>query len=96
MKQADVIVISEEKLTLDAVARRAGMHPVLIEHFAHLGLIAHAERSELFDATVLPRIRLIGRLRGVLGVNVAGVSVILDLLDKLRALQRENASLRRR
>lgn len=96
MKQAELIVVSEERLTLDALGRRAGMHPRLIERFAQLGLIAHAEPRELFDASILPRLRLIGRLRSVLGVNIAGVSVILDLLDKLRALQRENASLRRR
>jgi MerR family transcriptional regulator/heat shock protein HspR len=43
-----------------------------------------------FDAAALPRLRTIRRLRENLGINVAGVAVILDLLDRLEALEREN------
>jgi DNA-binding transcriptional MerR regulator len=43
-----------------------------------------------FDAAAVPRLRTIRRLRENLGINVAGVAVILDLLEKLQALQREN------
>jgi hypothetical protein len=49
-----------------------------------------------FDASAVPRLRTIGRLRKGLGINVAGVAVILDLLDKLCALQRENEMQRSR
>jgi hypothetical protein len=31
-----------------------------------------------------------------LGINLAGISVVLDLLDKLAAVHRENEALRRR
>jgi len=96
MKQNQITIISDELLTVEVLARRAGMHPQLVEHFAELGLIARTRPGGLFDVSCLPRLRMIGRLRSVLGVNVAGVSVILDLVDKLRALQCENAILRRR
>jgi DNA-binding transcriptional MerR regulator len=43
-----------------------------------------------FDAAAVPRLRTIRRLRENLGINVAGIAVVLDLLDKLAALQREN------
>jgi hypothetical protein len=33
-------------------------------------------------------------LRGEIGVNLAGIAVILDLLDRLRALQSRNDWLR--
>jgi len=39
---------------------------------------------------------MICRLRDHLGINVAGIAVILDLRDRLTALQRENAVFRAR
>jgi hypothetical protein len=53
-------------------------------------LITPVEQSEkelLFDAAAAPRLRTIVRLRRSLGINLAGIAVILDLLDKLCALQ---------
>ena len=42
----------------------------------------------------VPRLRMIMRLRRDTGVNLAGIGMILDLLDRLRALERENQWLR--
>ena len=39
---------------------------------------------------------MIGRLRESLGINLAGIAVILDLRDRYCALQRENETLRSR
>jgi hypothetical protein len=50
----------------------------------------------LFDASAVPRLRMVGRLRETLSVNIAGVEVILNLLDRFSALQRENQTLRSR
>jgi hypothetical protein len=44
----------------------------------------------------VPRLRTICRLRESLGINLAGVAVVMDLLDKFCALQRENEILRSR
>jgi len=41
-------------------------------------------------------LRMIGRLRENLGINLAGIAVILNLRDRLSALQRENAIYRAR
>ena len=49
-----------------------------------------------FDGAAVPRLRMIRRLREELGVNLAGIAVILDLRDKLRTLQRENEMYRAR
>ena len=43
----------------------------------------------LFEVAAVPRLRLIKRLRCDIGVNLAGIAVILDMLDRLCALQRE-------
>lgn len=88
-----------QHLTLDDVALRAGMHAELIERLVQFGLVTPIEQegSQLvFDPSVVSRLRTIARLRGGLGVNLAGVSVILDLVDKLCAVQRENEALRSR
>ena len=75
------------------------MHPALVERFVEFGLIEPVEwegATLLFDASAVPRLRMIGRLRESLGINLAGIAVILDLLDRLCALQRENETLRSR
>jgi len=61
------------------------------------GLVQSVRQEDqvlFFDVGEIPRLRMINRLREVLGINLAGVEVVLNLLDKLRALQRENESLR--
>ena len=88
-----------QQFTLDTLAAHAGVHPALVEHFVELGLIEPIEwegARSVFDASAVPRLRMIGRLRGSLGINVAGVAVVLELLDKFCALQRENEVLRSR
>ena len=85
-----------QQLTLDTLAAHAGLHPTLVEHFVELGLIEPVEwqgATLLFDASALSRLRTIGRLRESLGINVAGVAVIMHLLDRFCALQRANESL---
>ena len=88
-----------EHLTLEAAAARVGLHPILIERFVEFGLVEPAERTgpEIrIEAACLPRLIAISRLRNDLGVNLHGVAVILDLVDRLAALQRELACLRQR
>jgi DNA-binding transcriptional MerR regulator len=80
-------------LTLDALAERADMHPALVERYVDCGLIEPSARDGvelLFDAAAVPRLCTIKRLRNNLGINLAGIAVVLDLLDRIKALQREN------
>ena len=88
-----------QQLSLEALAERTGMHPALVERFVECGLIEPVgwEGARVdFDASALPRLRLVGRLRESLSINVAGIEVILNLLDRFCALQRENEMLRSR
>src|SRR5262249_48909740 len=98
-KQHNIVTVQVEQdlLTIDMAASCAGIHPDLIEQFLDFGLIepaAENESSLLFDLAVVPRLRMIERLRHDLGINLAGVAVIIDLVDKLCRLQRENEWLR--
>jgi DNA-binding transcriptional MerR regulator len=86
-------------MTLDSLAACAGVHRTLIEYFVDYGLLVPSARTDtqlLFDAACLARLRMIQRLRRDLGANLAGIAVILDLRDRLSALQREVEQWRRR
>ncbi len=79
------------RYTLTEVAYRAGLHPELIDRFIRLGLIEFSERTDdgelLFDSEVIPLIGRILRLRNELGVNYAGIGVVLELMSRLEALE---------
>jgi DNA-binding transcriptional MerR regulator len=101
LQRYDIVLCRREsqQLTLDALAAHAGMHPELVERFVEFGLIEPMEydgATALFDASAIPRLRMIGRLRESLGINLAGIGVIVNLLDRLCALQRENEAQRNR
>jgi DNA-binding transcriptional MerR regulator len=89
----------DDQLTLERVAEYAGLHPELIKRFLDYGLIEPRDQTSevmLFDAVTVLRVRMIQRVRRDMGVNLAGVGVILDLVDRLRAIQLENELLRSR
>jgi MerR family transcriptional regulator/heat shock protein HspR len=88
----------DQRLTLEDLALHAAMHPATVEQLVEFGLVTpmRQEGATLFDPSAVSRLRTIGRLRRTLGINLAGISVILDLVDKIRALQRENENLRNR
>ena len=91
--------IPRERLTLEAAAARVGLPPVLVERVVEFGLVEPAERTGAeirLDADCLPRLIAISRLRTDLGVNLHGVAVILDLVDRLAALERELTWLRQK
>jgi MerR family transcriptional regulator, heat shock protein HspR len=101
VRRYDIVLRRSERrqLTLEAVASKAGAHPTLVERYVECGLIEPIEwegASPLFDLSVVPRLGVIERLRCDLGINVAGVGVILEMVERLRALQRENDLLRSR
>ncbi|MCX7822442.1 MAG: chaperone modulator CbpM [Syntrophobacterales bacterium] len=84
----------ESKLYLKAedVASQCGLHPELIDRFVYLGLIDPlcqdpVDGSWLFEESVVPIIKKIVRLRNELGINYAGIGVVLDLLTRLDSLE---------
>jgi MerR family transcriptional regulator, heat shock protein HspR len=78
-------------LTLSEVAYHCGLHPELVERLVRLGLIDFQERQAngevLFHADVIPLIRTILRLRNQLGVNYAGIGVVLELMARIDTLE---------
>lgn len=84
--------VESEHWTLESLAACTGIHPARIAYFVEYGLLEPSARTGtqwLFNTACLARLRMIERLRRDLGANLAGIAVILDLLDRLTTLQRE-------
>ena len=86
-----VLKTRRDLLSLNDVADRVGIHPETLRRFIDAGLLEPAETigtAILFDAKAVHRLRVIQRLRCDLGINLSGVAVILELLDRINTLQR--------
>src|SRR5258705_6453959 len=84
--------------TLDDLAQIAPLHAKLVERYVEEGLIEPLDASRpkaTFDDDSLFELRRIQRLRRDLGVNIAGVGVVLELLRRIEALEAELERYRR-
>ena len=76
-------------LSLEEVAARCGLHPLLVERFVAIGLITPLEgESNRFAPEVTLRLQRALRLRDDLGLNYNGAALVLELLDRMEALER--------
>lgn len=79
-------------LMISAVAERYGIHPQTLRLYEREGLITPA-RSEgntrLYDEQTLDRLETILALTRDLGVNLAGVEVVLNMKQQLDQMQVE-------
>jgi len=90
---------SGDRMSLASLAARAGLHPELVEQFVAFGLLNTRKPlvdSPLFDEEALQRLARIRRLRRDLQLNLAGVAVALDLIERIERLQRDIVALRSR
>jgi DNA-binding transcriptional MerR regulator len=86
-------------LTLEDLASAAGLHPELVDVFVRHQLvepIANTGSRPLFPTSSVERLERILRIRHDLGVNLAGVGVILELMERTQHLKRELEQLRAR
>jgi MerR family transcriptional regulator/heat shock protein HspR len=88
---------SSDVFTVQELARRWGVEVELVEQLAELGVIeAYGEGGRVFSCEVTLRVGRFVRLQRDLGVNVEGAVVILELLDRIEALEQELRHSRRR
>lgn len=77
---------------ISVAAKMIGVHPQTLRHYENVGLVT-PERSEgnirLYSPADIDRLRQIIRLTDELGVNLAGVQIILDMRERLEGLQLE-------
>ena len=81
-----------EYFTISIVSRMCGVHPQTLRLYEREGLLI-PHRSEgnrrLYSREDLRRLKIILSLTRELGVNLAGVEIILGMRDRMRALQQE-------
>jgi hypothetical protein len=75
-------------LSLEEVAARCHLHPLLVERFVALGLITPvAGESRRFAPEVTLRLQRALRLRHDLGLSYNGAALVLELLDRIETLE---------
>lgn len=77
---------------ISVAAKMVGLHPQTLRHYEGLGLVK-PQRTDgnirLYTPLDIDRLRQISRLTDDLGVNLAGVQIILDMRERLEQLQLE-------
>ena len=77
---------------ISVAARLVNLHPQTLRYYEREGLIEPARSSgnvRLYSTRDIERLRRIVRLTGELGVNLAGVEVIINLTNRLIGMQKE-------
>ena len=72
---------------ISVAAELVGMHPQTLRIYENKGLVRPKRTpggTRLYSETDLERLRVIQRLTGELGLNLAGVELVLRLEDELR------------
>ena len=88
---------SDAAFVISVAARLLGVHEQTLRYYERAGLLTPARsqgRIRLYSVQDLEKVRQIRRLTDELGVNLAGVDVILRLTDKIRELEIQVEELR--
>ncbi len=83
---------------ISVVAELLGVHPQTLRHYEREGLVIPSRTSgkiRVYSQKDIDDLRLILRLTRELGVNLAGVDVVMQLKNQVRELQRELDSIRK-
>jgi chaperone modulatory protein CbpM len=83
-------LVRVSRLSLDSFAARAGMHPELVRRLVALGLLEPTRDATgrlWFAAPQLQVAARIQRLRAGLSLNYAALGLVMDLLDRIEALE---------
>jgi len=81
---------------ISVAAKLVDIHPQTLRYYERLGLVRPSRsdgRIRLYSDVDIERVQQIRRLSEDLGVNLAGVDVILNLTEKIKALERELVAL---
>jgi len=91
---AAIVEEETEGLTADELAARCGLQSAALEPYIRVGVVGCDASSGRFPMTTVTRLRKAIRLRRDLGVNLAAVGIVLDLLDRLEVMGLEIERLR--
>ncbi len=89
--------MNEHYYTIEIVSRRVALPAATVRRYTRLGYVAPRAwrgRTPLYGEADIARLRKVARLTRDLGLNPAGVEVVLRLTDELHTLRRELAARR--
>ena len=87
----------EPCFVISVAARMVSLHPQTLRYYDRLGLLSPSRTSgrvRLYSQRDIETLRKIARLTDDLGVNLAGVEVILNMSEVIENLQNEIEQLR--
>lgn len=87
---------SLEYFSIGIVAQMLDVHPQTLRHYERRGLVQPSRtegNTRLYSRRDVTRIKLILRLANELGVNLAGIEVILNMRDRIEQLEDERGEL---
>ena len=77
---------------ISVAARMCGVHPQTLRHYERIGLVSPARTGgniRLYSNEDIEHLQQVQRLIDELGVNLAGVEVIMNMTDRMERQQRE-------
>ncbi|HEX6491198.1 MAG TPA: helix-turn-helix transcriptional regulator [Gaiellaceae bacterium] len=98
-RPADMVLDERPRYMISIAAELVGMHPQTLRIYENRGLVSPKRtrgNTRLYSEADLERLRLIQRLTSELGLNLAGVEIVLRLEDELRRAQARVERLERR
>jgi MerR family transcriptional regulator/heat shock protein HspR len=87
----------EPVYVISIAARIVGMHAQTLRQYERVGLVAPQRtggRIRMYSRADIARLRQVQRLMNDLGVNLAGVEVILRMNEKMQSMELEMEELR--
>ncbi len=80
---------------ISVAAKICDMHPQTLRTYERLGLVIPVRvgsKNRMYSEADVEKLKQIQRLTQDMGVNLAGVDIILGLLDKIKQMQAEHAA----
>jgi MerR family transcriptional regulator/heat shock protein HspR len=84
------VIDERPRYMISVAAELVGMHPQTLRMYEQKGLVRPqrtAGNTRLYSEADLERLRLIQRLTGELGLNLAGVEAVIGLEEQLQRMQ---------
>lgn len=91
---AAIVEDETDDLTPDDLALRCGLRPTALEAYTRVGVVQFNASTGRFPILAVGRLRKAIRLRRDLGVDLAAVGIVLDLVGRLEAMEVEIERLR--
>jgi MerR family transcriptional regulator, heat shock protein HspR len=94
----DTYLDDEPCFFISVAARMVSLHPQTLRYYERVGLVKPSRtrgQTRLYSQKDIERLRKITRLTDELGVNLAGVEVILNMTRRIEELQQELARVQR-